>query len=458
MQFPFARSPSRPVSNRIIGLIGAAVVLITIIAAGLTVWDLRQEAIKSYRQEMKNLGVAFAEQTSRTVQAVDLALHEVEARILSEPVETAEQFEPPLATEDTHRLLADLLKNLPQADVISLIGANGNLVNSSLRWPVEPMDLSDRDYVQYVRTHAESTTFFSAPARNGATGAWTVYLVRRISGPHGELFGAALVGIRTEYLEAFYKAITLHESGSVMVLRQDGTIFARYPHTENMMGKKMAGESPWYGLVAEGNGGTYRSPGYVDGITRVVSVHPLHDYPLVVDVTISEAAALAHWRRQAIFIALGTLCAVLGFVVLFRILATQFRQIQANRANPEAKTSELEQTADALRESERHLTEKSRLLETTLEHMEQGILMIDADRTVPVCNRRTREILDLPEDLMAARPHFDDVLAYLARKNEFDGIDDRIKALIRGEGCVDQAQIWERRRPNGRVVAARQTG
>jgi len=47
MQFPFARSPGRPVSNRIIGLIGAAVVLITIAAAGLTVWDLRRRQSKA---------------------------------------------------------------------------------------------------------------------------------------------------------------------------------------------------------------------------------------------------------------------------------------------------------------------------------------------------------------------------------------------------------------------------
>ena len=437
----FASSGTRPVSNRCVGLIGMAVVLITITAAALTVWDLRQQAIRSYQQEMRNLGVAFAEQTSRTVQAVDLALHEVEAKILNEPQETAEQFEPPLATEDTHRFLAELLKNLPQADVIALIGANGELVNSSRRWPVEAMDLSDRDFMEHVRAHNDTTTFFSAPHKNRTTGAWTVYLVRRISGPYGELLGAVLAGIRTEYFEEFYKAITLHDSGSVMVLRRDGTIFARYPHTEDMMGKKMPGESPWYGLVAEGSGGTYRSPGYVDGITRVVSVHPLHDYPLVVDVTISEEAALADWRRQAVFIGVGTLCAVFGFVLLFRMLAAQFRQLEANRVRLEI--------------SERHLTEKSRLLETTLEHMDQGILMIDADRTVPVCNRRTKEILDLPEDLMSSHPRFDDVLAYLARQHEFDGVDDRLKQLIQGEGCLDQPQIWERRRPNGRVVEFR---
>src|SRR5208283_3174008 len=132
----------------------------------------------------------------------------------------------------------------------------------------------------------------------------------------------------------------------------------------------------WYRIVAEG-GGTYRSPGYIDGITRLVSVHPLHDYPLVVDVTISEDAALANWRRMSTLIAVGTLCAILGFFALYRVLNSQFRQIEENRASLEAKSSELQQTADALRRSEQHLTEKSQLLETTLEHMDQGIMVVD---------------------------------------------------------------------------------
>ena len=65
------------------------------------------------------------------------------------------------------------------------------------------------------------------------------------------------------------------------------------------------------------------------------SVHPLADYPLVVDVAISEAAALANWRRQSTFIAIGAVCAVLGFIVLFAELGVQFREIERNRASLE---------------------------------------------------------------------------------------------------------------------------
>ena len=78
-------------SNRRLNLIGIAVIFMTIAAAGLTIWDLRREAIKAYTQQIQNLGVAFAEQTSRNLQAVDLVLDQANERILGEmPVEREE--------------------------------------------------------------------------------------------------------------------------------------------------------------------------------------------------------------------------------------------------------------------------------------------------------------------------------------------------------------------------------
>src|SRR5437868_12163914 len=80
-------------SNRRLNLIGFAVVCMTILAAGLTIWDLRQEAIKTYTEEIENLGVAFAEQTSRTLQAVNLVMDQVKDRVLGSRIETPAQFE-----------------------------------------------------------------------------------------------------------------------------------------------------------------------------------------------------------------------------------------------------------------------------------------------------------------------------------------------------------------------------
>jgi hypothetical protein len=81
-----------PSSNRRLNLIGIAVIFLTIAVAGLTIWDLRREAVNTYTQQINNLGVAFAEQTSRNLQAVDLVLDQ--ANVASIPGRSAEEPAP----------------------------------------------------------------------------------------------------------------------------------------------------------------------------------------------------------------------------------------------------------------------------------------------------------------------------------------------------------------------------
>ena len=63
----------------------------------------------------------------------------------------------------------------------------------------------------------------------------------------------------------------------------------------------------------------------------------------------------------------------------------------------------LDLAREDLRVSEARYAEKSRLLELTLENMNQGIMMVDRLRDVQVCNRRASELLDLPAAMMAIR-------------------------------------------------------
>jgi signal transduction histidine kinase len=116
----------------------------------------------------------------------------------------------------------------------------------------------------------------------------------------------------------------------VTILSRDGMIFVRYPLIEQAIGTFLPKESPWYGRVAAG-GGTFYSPGYVDGIAREIAVNPLKDYPLAVTVTIPEYTALEAWRQQAAFIGIGTTCAVIVFAILFRTLAVQFGRLERSK-------------------------------------------------------------------------------------------------------------------------------
>jgi len=145
------------------------------------------------------------------------------------------------------------------------------------------------------------------------------------------LLGLVVGAIDVGYAEEFYRAIALQDGGSVALFRRDGTMLARYPAAVSMMGEKLAPQSPFYLRVEEG-GGTYRSPGYIDGIARIVFVHPLRDFPLAVTVSLSEDVVFANWRRQSIFIGLGTLCTIIGFALLFRALVAHSRSLERSEA------------------------------------------------------------------------------------------------------------------------------
>jgi PAS domain-containing protein len=181
---------------------------------------------------------------------------------------------------------------------------------------------------------------------------------------------------------------------------------------------------------------------------------------------VARQAALADWWREAVSITLGALAIVLAIMLMFIVLARQFQRLAASEQSLAQKNADLERTqqrlqmqagelrrtADALSRSEHLIAEKSAVLETTLEFMGQGIMMITADRRVAVCNQHTIERLGLPPEMKTPGTAFADILAYQWRSDEFMYTPADIQAFIRSGGILDKAHVYERRRPDGRVL------
>jgi len=107
------------------------------------------------------------------------------------------------------------------------------------------------------------------------------------------------------------------------------------------------------------------------------------------------------------------------------------------------------------RESETLLKEKSALLEATLDRMEQGLVMVNAEGIVEVCNRRAMELLGLPKSLMASRPHMNEVLAYQLQQGEFDDAPEELRSLMKSTSVLTQTLCYDRKRADGRVIEIR---
>jgi diguanylate cyclase (GGDEF)-like protein/PAS domain S-box-containing protein len=106
-------------------------------------------------------------------------------------------------------------------------------------------------------------------------------------------------------------------------------------------------------------------------------------------------------------------------------------------------------------QAEARATEKTALLEVTLENMDQGLVMVDSDLTVQVCNRRAMELLDLPPDLMETRPHFNEVTYRQFQTGEFASAEEAFRQWVVAGGFERTHHVYERERPNGTVLEVR---
>ncbi|MBC7682512.1 MAG: diguanylate cyclase [Ferruginibacter sp.] len=109
------------------------------------------------------------------------------------------------------------------------------------------------------------------------------------------------------------------------------------------------------------------------------------------------------------------------------------------------------------RENEAILQEKSALLEATLAAMGQGVMMVNADGVVVVCNRRARELLNLPQSLVDSRPTLDALTEYLLAAGEPDHVPEDLLTTARTGDVFDRPSTFERKCRDGRVVEIHST-
>ncbi len=436
------------VSKRLIA-VGGGLLLVMVAMVSLMMWDMRRAAQNDVRQNVIKLGIAIAEQTTRSIQAVDLSLEEIGKDILSEGINTPEQFRAELQSSAVYAAHRQRKEALPQAGAFTIISADGKLVSSSRQWPIPPTDSSDRDFYKYFHDHDDPNPFISNPVQNRINGGWTAYVVRRVNGTSGKFLGLVLGAIDLNYFQDFYRALTVSAGTTVTLLKQDGTVLTSFPTTARI-GEVLPASSPWHGIVARRQPDAFAAQGVLAPGLWVVSVHPLTDYPLVANVSVSEWDLLANWRKAAMLAAIGAGSAVLCMILLMRALALQLQRLEHSEASLAQQNDRMGIQAEELEASRKHLAKESAAFGTTLEHMSQGIMMVDADRTVAVCNSRVMQMLDLPAKLMDRRPSFDEVVAHQSAMEEFRHMDTPPGA---GLGRLpDKPFTYERTRPNGRIL------
>lgn len=114
---------------------------------------------------------------------------------------------------------------------------------------------------------------------------------------------------------------------------------------------------------------------------------------------------------------------------------------------------------DALRVTSELLKDRTHSLETTLQSIGQGLLVVGADGRVSLYNERTCHLLDLPDTLLASRPMLSEVVYFQMRRGDFGPGFDLVETSARdyvASGCSltegGGPPVFVRRTPQNRVL------
>lgn len=426
-------------------VIATGLICASSLAIGATIWWLRNEAIFDGYRDSKNLATGLARQISNSIQSIDLVLTEIRDQEEIRSARSPDEFERILGAEDTHQFLMECLSHLPQAQFVTLVDRNGRLANATLQWPLPDIDLSDRADFKHFKDSGDQGLFIGDTLLNRINGVHFVSFSKRISGANGAFLGEVVIGVGLDYFRHIYESVVALRDEMFVLFDRDGTLIVRYPDKVVRSGQKLPAESPWYRIVQAG-GGTYRAPGIFDGQPRLMAVQPLRDYPLVVNVGLTETAALGAWHVQAITLAVGTLLVVFCSMFLLRALNKQFSRVAASEVALQEKARELESANARLETAQVHTT-------AALENMSQGLVMYDAAARLVVCNQRYLGMYGLSAEVVRPGLSLREVLDVRAatgscRAAEVGRFHTEILA------AVTQGAVFERITllPDGRII------
>jgi len=307
-------------------LIGSLMIVLLIVATIASSWVLHDRAIEDWRRDLGNLSLVLAENTAQTMASAYMVLDSIGELVENANVTDQAGMLSTFHNMATHQILRDRISGLPQVDVVSIVGANGDVLNFTRAFPAPAINLAERDYFVHHRDNVDPAVFLSAPVRNKGNGKWTFYISRRVNSSEGRFLGMILVGISSDFFGNFFKNVSLGEQASVSLMRQDYTLLARWPAAEQLMNtKSLLGAT--HAVLSTGRTHDViltTAPRPVDNLRktpRMAAVRMVRGYPLAMTITITEDLYLSSWRSTVRLLGGIGLASLLALGVAFILMA-----------------------------------------------------------------------------------------------------------------------------------------
>ncbi|VVQ20981.1 diguanylate cyclase [Pseudomonas fluorescens] len=317
------------------------IVAVGLCLSGLLYLQLEQ----SRRQDLavakvasSNLTRAMAQQAEDTFLAADLVMTSLVDWIQDDGYGAAQK--PRL-----QRTFARRVQQLDQLHGVFLFDREGQWVITSFADLPRGNGVADREYFKFHQQNASTLAHIGPAIRSRENGEWVIPISKRVNDHAGNFQGVLLAGIKMSYFDRFFESFSLDDQGIMFLGLSDGTLLARRPFDENLIGTSLAQGRIYRTLLPEAAAGTAMIDSVVDGVVRLYGYRRLAAYPLVVSAATSRDTILKGWYERAFQSSVIVALVILGIGLFGWVFIHQVRDGERIEKNLRKAQRTLEQIA-----------------------------------------------------------------------------------------------------------------
>jgi signal transduction histidine kinase len=400
---------------------------------------LAHSAYRSHRQIVGSAATAAESvarsaetNTGRTILSIDAMLVGIGQALAS----TYRDL--PLDGSEVQAMLRRMDEQTQPVRDILIVDENGRPVNGSSPTVGRSRSYTDRDFLAGYR-RGEVPSLFIGRADDRSSDGPSLFMSRPLVASDG-FRGFIVAEAPVKTFAEFFASIVPNGGLHVTLMFEDGTLVVGEPND----GQPALGRSALAAVIERIRAqrtATLAMPVGPDGGTAIVSYRPVPAWPLIVVVSVDEDELLKGWRAECrdYAIIFAMIAATIGILTwgLVRLLDRRRQFVRELRAN-EAK-----------------LEQQSALLQSTLDHMGEGLSVFDRDNRLIAWNDRFISLLDLPPGV-GHGTRMEDILRLQTRRGDFGAVDIEIEVRARLERLRrHDAQTMERTTLSGRVLEIR---
>ena len=289
-----------------------------------------------------------------------------------------DEFPPPVnksIAKAASRYLKTLSDSMPGVRTMLVFDAEGTVLAAS-RDELIGLNFSEREYFTVPRERPDVAVLYVPPPFTTALGAFSINVVRVVTGSRGEFAGIVTATLDPEYFAVLLNSVRYTPEMRSSIIHGDGRIVVGEPDRKDLAGMDLAKPGSRYTKHVESGQATniFTGVAFVSGDQRMSAWRTIRpaflrmDKPFIVSVNRDMAGIFASWHRD-VYVQ-GGLFGTMLLTTTLGLFFYQRRQIALDRI-------------EASYETERsRATETQARLAAIVEHSNDAIVSFDLDHTI----------------------------------------------------------------------------